>query len=62
MIKVGDRLTIDGKLVEVTYVMNDSCYSYKPVIEAKKEEIKEVQPEKTDETLVEAPRRRRRKV
>jgi energy-coupling factor transport system ATP-binding protein len=23
MIKVGDRLTIDGKLVEVTYVMND---------------------------------------
>jgi uncharacterized Zn finger protein len=62
MIKVGDRLTIDGKLVEVTYVMNDSCYSYKPVTEAKKEEIKEVQPEKTDETLVEAPRRRRRKV
>jgi hypothetical protein len=42
--------------------MNDSCYSYKPVTEAKKEEIKEVQPEKTDETLVEAPRRRRRKV
>ena len=45
MIKVGDRLTIDGKLVEVTYVMNDSCYSYKPVKEvkeAKKEEIKEV--------------------
>ena len=62
MIKVGDRLTIDGKLVEVTYVMNDSCYSYKPVTETKKEEIKEVQPEKTDETLVEAPRRRRRKV
>lgn len=62
MIKVGDRLTIDGKLVEVTYVMNDSCYSYKPVKEAKKEEIKEVQTEKLDETLVEAPRRRRRKV
>ena len=65
MIKVGDRLTIDGKLVEVTYVMNDSCYSYKPVKEvkeAKKEEIKEVQTEKMDETLVEAPRRRRRKV
>jgi uncharacterized Zn finger protein len=65
MIKVGDRLTIDGELVEVTYVMNDSCYSYKSVKEvkeAKKEEIKEVQPEKLDEALVEAPRRRRRKV
>lgn len=53
MIKVGDRLTIDGKLVEVTYVMNDSCYSYKPVTEEVKEEV-------VEET--EAPRRRRRKV
>lgn len=56
MIKVGDRLTIDGELVEVTYVMNDSCYSYKPV----KEEVKEVKVEAVEET--EAPRRRRRKV
>ena len=53
MIKVGDRLTIDGELVEVTYVMNDSCYSYKSV----KEEVK---VEAVEET--EAPRRRRRKV
>ena len=56
MIKVGDRLTIDGELVEVTYVMNDSCYSYKSV----KEEVKEVKEEVVEET--EAPRRRRRKV
>ena len=56
MIKVGDRLTIDGKLVEVTYVMNDSCYSYKPVTEV----VKEVVKEEVEET--EAPRRRRRKV
>ena len=46
MIKVGDRLTIDGKLVEVTYVMNDRCYSYKPV----KEEVKEVKVEAVEET------------
>ena len=56
MIKIGDRLTIDDKLVEVTYVMNDSCYSYKSV----KEEVKEVKEEVVEET--EAPRRRRRKV
>lgn len=55
MIKVGDRLTIDGKLVEVTYVMNDSCYSYKPV----KEEVK---VDTVEEPTEEAPRRRRRKV
>lgn len=61
MIKVGDRLTIDGKLVEVTNVMNDKCYAYKPVTEVEKEEITEVQTEKLDETPVEAPKRRRRK-
>lgn len=54
MIKVGDRLTIDGKLVEVTYVMNDSCYSYKPVTE--------ISVDKVEEPKEEAPRRRRRKV
>lgn len=55
MIKVGDRLTVDGKLVEVTYVMNDSCYAYKPVTE-----VKEVVKEEVEEA--ETPRRRRRKV
>lgn len=62
MIKTGDRLTIDGKLVEVTYVMNDSCYGYKPVKEVKNKEITDVQPEKMDETDSETPKRRRRKV
>lgn len=55
--KVGDQLTIDGKLVEVTYVMNEKVFGYKPVIEVKKEEIAEVQTEKLDET----PKRTRRK-
>lgn len=62
MIKVGDRLTIDGKLVEVTYVMNDSCYSYKPVKEVKSKEITDIQPEKMVEADSETPKRRRRKV
>ena len=57
MIKVGDRLTIDGKLVEVTYVMNDSCYSYKPVKEISVDKV-----DKVEEPKEEAPRRRRRKV
>ena len=57
MIKVGDRLTIDGKLVEVTYVMSDSCYSYKPVTEISVDKV-----DKVEEPKEEAPRRRRRKV
>ena len=60
MIKVGDRLTIDGKLVEVTYVMNDSCYSYKPVTEISVDKVDKV--DKVEEPKEEAPRRRRRKV
>lgn len=60
MVKVGDRLTVDGKLVEVTYVMNDKCYGYKPVTKAEKE-VEEIQPEEVVETPVEAPKRRRRK-
>jgi len=53
MLKVGDRLTVDGQLVEVTYVMNEKSYGYKPVKE-----------EKTVETETEeiAPKRRKRKV
>jgi hypothetical protein len=31
MIKVGDRLTIDNQLVEVTFVMNEKTYAYRPV-------------------------------
>ena len=50
MIKVGDRLTIGGQLVEVTFVMNDKCYAYKPVKEEVKEAIEEV---------VEAPKNKR---
>lgn len=49
MIKVGDRLTIDGKLVEVTYVMNEKTYSYKPVKEEEKPvkaEVEEAAPKK----------------
>ena len=55
--KVGDQLTIDGKHVEVTYVMNEKVFGYKPVIKVEKEEIAEVQTEKLDET----PKRTRRK-
>ena len=54
MIKVGDRLTIGGQLVEVTFVMNDKCYAYKPVKEEVKEEAKEA-----IEEVVEAPRNKR---
>lgn len=48
MLNVGDRLTIDGKLVEVTYVMNEKTYSYKPVTEKVKaaEAVEEVAPKK----------------
>ena len=53
MIKVGDRLTIDGQLVEVTFVMNDKNYAYRPVKEEVKEEVKEV------EEVVEAPKNKR---
>ena len=52
--KVGDQLTIDGKLVEVTYVMNEKVFGYKPVVKAEpKEEVKE--------EVTEAPKRTRRK-
>ncbi len=54
MIKVGDRLTINGQLVEVTYAMNEKAYGYKPV----KEEVKVEVPV---EDTVEAPKRRKRK-
>ena len=52
---VGDRLTIDGQLVEVTYVMNEKAFGYKPVKEEKIEAPVDV------EAPVEAPKRRRRK-
>lgn len=49
MLKVGDQLTIDGKLVEVTYVMNEKTFGYKPAV-AKAEvfsEVKEDVPKRT---------------
>lgn len=52
MLKIGDKLTIDGKLVEVTYVMNEKSYGYKPVVEKKPV---------VAETAEEAPKRRKRK-
>ena len=52
--KVGDQLTIDGKLVEVTYVMNEKAFGYKPVTKKEVEEVKE-------EVKEEAPKRTRRK-
>lgn len=57
--KIGDRLTIDGQLVEVTYVMNEKAFGYKPVKEEKIEAPVDV--EAPVEATVEAPKRRRRK-
>lgn len=52
MLKVGDQLTIDGKLVEVTYVMNEKTFGYKPAV-AKAEDFSEVKED--------VPKRTRRK-
>lgn len=56
MLKVGDRLTIEGQLVEVTYVMNEKTFAYKPVKEVEKASGS-VEEEKTEE----APKKRRRR-
>lgn len=45
--KVGDQLTIDGKLVEVTYVMNEKSFGYKPVVPKAETEVKEEVPKRT---------------
>jgi hypothetical protein len=51
MLKVGDQLTIDGKLVEVTYVMNENTFGYKPAVAKAEvftqEEVKEDVPKRT---------------
>ncbi len=52
--KVGDRLTLDGKTVEVTYVMNEKCYGYKPISKA-------IKVEEPKEETEEAPKRRARR-
>lgn len=56
MLKVGDRLTIEGQLVEVTYVMNEKAFGYKPVKEVEKASDS-VEEEKSEE----APKKRRRR-
>ena len=56
MLKVGDRLTIEGQLVEVTYVMNEKAFGYKPVKEVEKA-FGSVEEEKTEEV----PKKRRRR-
>lgn len=57
--KVGDQLTIDGKLVEVTYVMNEKAFGYKPV--EKKAPVKAEPIAEETEEVKETPKRTRRK-